>query len=144
MPFLTKADFKTHLYAEIIEEISRADDDVVNRAIASAIAETKAYMSRFDLIALFGDTATDPTFISDHLQNIVKDIAAWHLVKLANPNVNMELFRTMYKDAIDFLKAVMMGKADPGWPYKPDDPTTPANENNFVQYSSNPKRTQHF
>jgi phage gp36-like protein len=149
MPFLVKADFKTHLYAEVIDNITRADDTVMDVAIKAAVAEAKMYLSRFDLAALFGTANTEPTVEAiylDHLKNMVKDIAAWQLVKLANPNVDLKLFRTLYEDAIKLLEKIMNGQAVPqGWPYKPDDPLTEDyNENATVQYSSNLKRTQHF
>jgi hypothetical protein len=87
----------------------------------------------------------EPEVQSEHLQNVVKDIACWHLVRLANPNVNLELFRTTYEDAIRFLEKVMKGQADPeGWPYKPDNPLTEGNENTGIQWTSNRKRKQHF
>jgi phage gp36-like protein len=118
-------------------------DLIVTKAINSAIAEAKSYLSRYDLIQLFGDSLGEG--IQDHLKNLTKDIACWHLIRLSNPNVNLELFRTNYKDAIEFLTKVMKGQADPaGWPYKSDNTDTDLNENNFVQYSSNPKRTHHF
>ncbi|MBT1702947.1 phage protein Gp36 family protein [Chryseosolibacter indicus] len=145
MPFLVKDDLKTHLYPEIVEEITRADDTIVERAISSAIAEVKSYLNRYDLFKLFGDAETEPEVFSEHLRNLCIDVASWHLVKLANPNINLELMRSVYSDAIKFLEKVMKGQADPeGWPYKPDDPTTPEDENTSVQWSSNRKRSNHF
>lgn len=191
MPFLTKSDLVTHLYADIVDNIIRRyilsfanaaafpatgvkgytykandtevlyrwtgtayevttdPDQIIALAISSAIAEAKSYLNRYDLVKLFGDPTTDPVtepeVLSEHLKSLVKDIACWHLVKLANPNVNLELFRTGYEDAIKFLEKVMKGQADPdGWPYKEDDPLTPGNENQGIQWSSNTKQTQHF
>lgn len=149
MPFLVKADLSTHLYAEVLEEISRGDDTIIARAISAAVSEVKSYLSRFDLVKLFGDDSTDPVTAkevsSEHLMNIVKDVACWHIIKLANPNIDMTLFRTLYDDAIKFLEKVMKGQADPeGWPYRPDDATTPANENFGIQYSANRKKIQHY
>jgi phage gp36-like protein len=149
MPFLTKEDFKTHLYREIIEEITRNDDTIIAKAIKAAISEAKSYLSRYNLVALFGDPNSipivEPEVESEHLRNLSIDIACWHLIKLSNPNVNIELFRTGYQDAIKFLEKVMKGQADPeGWPYKADNANTSENENSFVQWSSNRKRSNHF
>lgn len=149
MPFLVKADFKSHLYAEVIDNITRADDTVLDTAIKAAVAEAKMYLSRYDLSALFGTNGNDPTVSAvylDHLKNMVKDIAAWHLVKLANPNVDLKLFRTLYEDAIKLLEKIMRGQAVPeGWPYKADDVATEGyNENASVQFITNTKRTQLF
>jgi len=143
MPFLTKADLESHLYAEVINSITRENDDLVTRAIANAVSEAKSYLSRFDLTILFGEE--DPGFDREHLKSLIADIACWHLVKLSNPNVNLELFRTMYQDALKFLDKIMKGQADPdGWPYKTDNPDTDVDESSGVQWNSNRKRKQHF
>lgn len=148
MPFLVKADFKTHIYSELIDSITRADDEIVEKGISSGIAEAKSYLSRYDLLAIFGNTNTEPTVdeeLLEHLKDVVKDIAAWKMCKLANPNVDLKLFRTGYEDALAWLKLVQKGQADPdGWPYKEDDPATPGDENSGIQWSSNTKRTQSF
>lgn len=145
MPYLVKADLKTHIYLEVLNEISRNDDTIIDTRISAAIAEVKSYLSRYDLLKLFGDAVTAPEVESEHLKNIVKDIACWHILRLSNPNIDMTLFKAAYDDAIRFLEKVMLGKADPeGWPYKADDPATPTNENNGIQWSSTKKRTQHF
>jgi phage gp36-like protein len=117
---------------------------IVSQLIEAAIGEARSYLSRFDLLKLFGNESTAPVFTSEHLKNIVKDIACWYLVRLANPNINIELLRTNYQDAIAFLEKVMKGQADPGWPYKPDNPDTPGDESSGVQWSSNPKRRQYL
>lgn len=143
MPFLVKADFNTHIYEEIIDEITRTDDTIITKGIDAAIGEAKTYLSRYDRTALFTPTVSDA--LIEHLRSVVKDIAAWHMVKLANPNIDLKLFRTNYEDAIKWLEKVQKGQADPeGWPYKTDDPATPGNENSGVQWSSNQKRNQHF
>ncbi|NOS94549.1 MAG: DUF1320 family protein [Cyclobacteriaceae bacterium] len=149
MAFITKTDLETHIYAELITEITRGNDTNIDKAIGSAISEAKMYLSRYNLLALFGNATTDPTVVDEyleHLRHLVTDIACWHLVKLSNPNIDLKLFRTLYEDAIKTLEKIMKGQATPeGWPYKADDPATESyNENASVQYSSNPKRTQHF
>jgi phage gp36-like protein len=148
MPFLTKSDFRTHLYQEVINNITRDDDSIVDKGISAAIAEAKSYLNRYDLLALFGNSTTEPTVLEadlEHLRDVVKDIACWKMIKLANPNINLELYRTMYEDAIKWLDKVLKGQVDPdGWTYKPDDPNTTEDEGSSVRWSSNAKRTQHF
>ena len=141
MAFLTKADFATHIYAEIIDEITRNNDAIVTKAINNAVSEMKAYLNRYDFVLLFGDASA---FSDEYLKSIGKDIACWHLLKLVNPSINLELFRTAYEDAIRFLKLVMKGEADPAWPLKADDPNTPNDDAGLVEYRSLPKRTNHF
>lgn len=142
---ITITDFKTHLYEEIIDVITREDDTIVDLTIVDAISEAKGYLSKFDTLKLFGSAAVDPTIVDSFLKRIVKDIAAWHLVRLANPNVNLELYRTAYEDALKWLTNVQKGLIDPeGWEYKADDPDTEFNESSNIQASSNDKQNHHF
>lgn len=119
--------------------------DLVAKAINAAVAEVKSYLSRYDLLKLFGDNITAPVVNDEHLKNIVKDVATWYLLRLTNPNIDLALFRTIYEDAIKWLVLVQKGQADPeGWPYPEDDPDTDYDESAGIQWSSNPKRRQHY
>lgn len=140
MAYLVKADLFSHLYPEIIEEITRADDTKVTTAISGAVAEAKSYLSKYDLTLLFADGFTD-----ENLKYKVKDMACWHLIKLCNPNIDVAMFRTAYEDAIKYFDKVIKGLIDPdGWPYKPNDPVTPFPEGSSVTYSSTPRKCQHW
>lgn len=139
MPAITKAELKTHLYPEIVAIITRADDDIITRAITTGEGEVKAYLNRFDLAVMFGGTFTDEFF-----KSILKDVVCWHLIKLSSPNINLELFRTAYQDALKVLKDVMRGYIEPAWPLRPDDPTTDFDERGHISSSSNPKRNNFF
>jgi len=117
-----------------------ADFNLVTEAINSAISEAKSYLSRFNRTSLFDGTVTDP-----NLKSKVKDLACWYLIKLANPNIDVAMFRTAYEDARNWFKDIQKGQADPeGWPYVSDDIATDFNENNTVQYSTNMKRENHY
>lgn len=143
MAYLIKDDLKTHMHQEILNAISRDDDTIITTQIDTAIAEAKSYCSRFDLDKLFDDGNAD--FVDDpNLLDKVKDIACWKILKLSNPNVNIELFRMNYEDAIAWLKLVQSGKADPDWPVPSDDEDTDRVEGSEVQWESNTKRTNHY
>jgi len=145
MPLITTQQLQTHLYAEVIAEIVRDDATIADTAIAAAEGEVAGYLGRFDVQGMFTTPSTASGIGLANLQRIVKDVACWHLVKLANPNINIELFRTLYEDAIAYLEKVMKGQTDPpGWPPAPDDPDTPNNEAGAIEWTSNPKRTNHF
>lgn len=120
--------------------------DLVTKAINAAVAEVKSYLTKYDLFKLFGDDITPAVVDDEHLRNIVKDVACWYLVRLANPNIDLALFRTIYEDAIKWLQLVQKGQADPaGWPYPEDDPNTEEDESaGTVRWSSNQKRGQHY
>lgn len=118
-PIITIDDLKTHAYREIIDEIIRSDEDIVDLAIANAIAECKLYLSRYDRAQLFGSAPDDTaaTFTDPYLTGLVKDIAMWQLINLGNPNMLSDQLRTRYEDAIATLKLIQSGKANPDWPY---------------------------
>ena len=142
--YLTAADLKTHLYTNILAEITRADATITDAAIDAGIAEAKSYLGRYDLDALFGTGTTAPTVADLNLQNKVKDLAVWQLLRLANPNINLELYKAAYDDAVEWLTKVTRGTVAPaGWPYAPV-PTTPAPDGDSITWTSNPKRRNHY
>jgi hypothetical protein len=141
---IEQADLNTNIYPEIITEITRGDNTIVDKAIDNAIEETKSFLNRYDLNQLFGDGSTSPSFTSAMLQNIVKDVAVWWLVKLANPNINYEHAKVCYEDAIASLKMIQSGRmVPPGWPLMDysNATTTPGDA---IVYTSNPKRCTRF
>jgi|GEM_PF-361659 len=126
MAYITKADLITHVYDEIIDVITRANDDITNKAISAGIGEAKAYLNRYDLVAIFGTDAAAPTFTDEFLNNLVKDIIVWRLIILSNPNINVEISRAAYKDACKTLIQANKGiDVDPGWPLRTDSITLP-------------------
>jgi phage gp36-like protein len=135
---------KTSLYPEIIERIVRGNTSNAELQILAAESLTKSYMSKYDIQAIFGDKNNPPTFIDEHIKKIVKVIASYYLVRLANPNVNIELYRADYEDAIVWLERLQDGKVNPDLPYAPDNPDNPGGDNNDVWWSSNPKRINFF
>lgn len=140
MAYLSRQDFESHIYADIISEIIRDNESLIDQAVNAAISLAKSYLRKYDLEKLFSEQVVD-----ENLKDKVKDLACWKLARLANPNINLELFKTLHDDAVAWFRDIMKGNADPdGWPYKEDDPATPYVENSSVAWNSNRKRTQHF
>jgi hypothetical protein len=139
MSLLVKADLKTHVYSEIIDEITRADDTIITSAISNGESEAKAYLNRYDLATMFATTYTD-----EFLRSLVKDVVCWHIIKLCNANINLELFRTLYQDAIKTFEKVMKGLIDPQWPLKTDDPDTDNDDAGNVEWRSECKRRNSY
>lgn len=138
---LTSNDFKTRIYAELIEAIAREDGDILNSAMAAAEAEAMGYLHRYDIDALFGATGTDRDAA---LLMKLKDIAAWHFIVLANANIDLELAKTRYDEAIKWLRDIQSGKIYYSyWPVPAPDADRP-NEGDDWLVSSRPKRETHF
>ena len=144
MPIITPADLTTHVYAEVLSEITRNNDTIVTAAIDTAISEAKMYLSRYDLAALFGVEDKAPELADPLLCSLVKDVAIWHLMRLSNSGIDQSACRIAYKDAIATLKSIMEQQAEPeGWPYAPEQTAT-LQDSDTISWSSNPKRNNHY
>jgi len=145
-PIVSPADLKTKMYPEVQQLITRSDDSIATEAIDIAISQAKMYLNRYDLVALFGDaTANVSATITDpYLNSMVKDIAVWQLLRLANPNIDMSVALTAYEKTIASLKDIQAGKANPqGWPYQ-DTTGETAPQGDQITASSNAKRNPYF
>ena len=121
MPIISPHDLTTNIYQEKLDSISRTDKTILISAISAAINEVQSYLSRFNLLQLFGDDNADPPVaatISDEFLNMLcKDVACWHVAKLANVGLDISLLRTGYEDAICTLLRIQQVKQTPnGWP----------------------------
>jgi len=131
--FLTIEDFKTHLYRELIDNISRKDLTLLDDAMAAASGEAKGYLSRYNIEALFSAAGTDrdPTLLM-----YLKDMTVWHFIVLGNPDTDIDFREARYNSAISWLKNIQSGKVAPfGWP-----PAEAETQSSFFHISSNPKR----
>ncbi len=144
-PIVTPAELN-NIYPEIITEITRNDGGALaTEAIDTAIEEIKMYLTRYDMIQLFGDAANAiaASFTNAYLSRIVKDIAVWHLIQLANPNIDYEIYKHRYEEHIASLRRIQKGDADPKWPYL-DTTGEAAPQGDSVSAFSNPKRNNSY
>lgn len=119
MDFITKQDFLTHMYEGSIDAISDNDDEILNDAIATAMAEASGYLSRFN---------TDIIFVSEdkikyaNLRTYIKDMSKWHFINICNVNVDMEIAEKHYKPALVELGKIQSGRTVPkAWPLADED-----------------------
>jgi phage gp36-like protein len=143
MAFLTIPELSSHLYGEVVSEISRADNDLPQAAIDAAIAEASSYLTAYDVTTLFAQEGAGRNAI---ILLYCKDIAVWHYIQLANPGVEMELRELRYNNAIRFLKDIQSGKANPSLPtVDPEEAGSGTGSNSsFLSYGSNPKRDNYY
>ncbi|MDR3286886.1 MAG: DUF1320 domain-containing protein [Prevotellaceae bacterium] len=138
---------KTSLYPEIIQKITRGNNEDAELQILAAESLVRSYMSKYDLDAIFGTTETQPTFKGSDvnlIKKIVKIITSYYLVRMANPNVNIELFRADYEDALDWLKDLQAGNVNPDLPYESDNSESSDSKNSDVYFNSLPKQNNFF
>lgn len=133
---------ETELYPEIINKIARGDENSTTLHILAAESLVKSYMRKYDIDAIFGTETEAPTHNDEHIKKLVKAIASWYIVKKANPNINLDLFRIEYEDAKEWLNDLKKGLIDPNLPYRPEVENTDTGTGVFMD--SNIKRTNHF
>ncbi|MBR0195270.1 MAG: DUF1320 family protein [Paludibacteraceae bacterium] len=139
------------LYKEICDLITRDDDNIVALQIQAAQSLCATYLFKYNLKEVFGDDSTEPATAPSvkcpALENIITIIACYYLVRKASPNVDVELYRDDYMQAIKLLEDIRDGHNNlTELHYRQDDPETPGDESqaNGVTWSSNPKRQNFF
>lgn len=105
--YITPEELKTHAYDEEISAIIRDDETIALACIDMAVefAESKL-LKAYDTEAIFSKTGDER---SPLLVKIIKDIAIWELIGLANPSVDYEDKKYRYDQAVSWLKDVYKG-----------------------------------
>jgi hypothetical protein len=135
---LLQADLNTHIRAEIITAI-QGGDDLISSAISEAESQVKAYLTQFDTATLFAETGTDRDPL---LLQYCKNIAVWNFITLANPNMELEFWKTKYDETIRSLERIQMGKMTPeNWPPKLNEEGTTQSD---WLITSQPRRTVNY
>lgn len=135
--YLPIEELKTHAYDEEISAIIRDDETIAVACIDMAIEfATSKLMKHYKTDEIFSaeGNARNPLVLK-----IVKDIAIWELIGLANPSVDYNDKRYRYEQAVDWLTAVYKGM--PANLPRIEEKTS---ENTSFQYHSNPPRTNHY
>lgn len=138
--FINLEDYDASLHREILDSLTRGNEDVIEVCEDQAIAEMKGYLKcRYDVESIFSKTGTErhPLILM-----YAKDIAVYHIFCIHNPMKMSEIRKERYERAIAWLKAV-----------NSDDividaaellPTETLNDNSRWQIKSNPLRPSHF
>jgi len=134
--YISNEELFTHLYPEQAEAISECDDLHLLAAISGAVAQARGYLHKYDTNRIFSAMGEDR---DPFLLIIIKDIAVWHFINIANPNIEFGIREKRYDDAIAWLKGVQKGDILPGFPLPENPDGSEANTTGF-RIGSNPKR----
>lgn len=114
--FITTEEFTTHIDEEIINLISRDDDNKPAEALEGAMQIASSYLSRFDLDIIFAAEG-DARKVYTMLIIYIKDIAKWLFIRKSNAGIDLELAKTAYDEAIKELGKLQAGITKPkDWP----------------------------
>ena len=108
--FIVLTDYKSSIHDEILDALTRNDDEIVEICEDRAIAEMRSYLSnRYDCDAIFSASGSDrhPLILMMAL-----DIAIFHIFCIHNPQKLSQMRKDRYDRAVEWLKAVANGKAN--------------------------------
>lgn len=140
MAYLTKAELNTHAKSEEIETIINGDETIALACIDIAIEyATSKLLKQYNTEEIFLTTGDQRNPL---LLKIVKDIALWELIGLANPNIDYNDKKFRYEQAVDWLESVYKGMPTT-LPLKEVPEGEVADTTSFT-YHSNAPRENHY
>lgn len=138
--FIQTSDYNASIHREIIETITRGDDEVVEICEDRAVDEMRSYLSgRYDCDAIFAARGDERNSL---ILMMAIDITIYHIFSIHNPQKLSQVRVDRYNRAVEWLKAVAAGKisiADA--PLLPEE-TLKKNAPTLIK--GNPKKDQHF
>lgn len=136
--FIDPSDYDATVHKDIIDALTRGDDNILDICEERAISEMKSHLAgRYDVEAIFNTNGTErhPLVLMMCL-----DIAVYHVYCVGNPQKLSQMRKDRYERAVEWLKAVKRGNADiNGAPLLSEDERS----QDFL-YQSNPKRCTRF
>ena len=134
--FTAPEEIFTHLYPEQVLAVSGEDERLLTMALQGAMVETKGYLHKYDIEKIFSASGDerDPLLLI-----FVKDIAVWHYMNIANPNIDFSVREKRYYAAVAWLKGVQKGDIVPDFPVPTGEDGQKENTGGF-RIGSNPKR----
>lgn len=131
-------ELKTHCYEAELRAIIKDDETIALASIDMAVElATTKLMKDYNVTEIFSKTGSER---SPLLVKVIKDIAIWELIGLANPSINYEDKKFRYEQAVNWLTAVYKGM--PANLPKLDE--TDSNSVKSFSYHSEPPRSNRY
>lgn len=138
--FIQKGDYDASIHAEILDAVTRSDDNIIEICESRAISEMRGFLSqRYDCDAIFSAQGDDRNQL---ILMMAIDIAVYHIFSAHNPMKMSKIRDDRYKRALEWLRRVRKGdETIDGVPEISEDEKALRSE---YLIKSNPKRTNHF
>lgn len=138
--FIQTFDYNASIHREILDTVTRGDEQVVEICEDRAIDEMRSYLStRYDCDAIFAARDGERNKL---ILMMAIDITIYHIFSIHNPQKLSQIRVDRYNRAVEWLKAVAAGKIS-----IPDAPLLPEEmlrKNAPTLIKGNPKKDQHF
>lgn len=125
MAFIEKSDFDQAVHDEILNALTKDEDDKIVKNINSTIDEMAGYMNgRYDTVAVFAKTGDNR---NKFLLRIGLAISTYYIYSIHNPRKMTQVIKDNFEKAIDDLEKIQSGKLSPvglDIPAESDPPST--------------------
>lgn len=119
MPFITKADFEALIKNNVLDEVTDAEDAIIEQVSLMAQQEMESYLNqKYEVAQIFSATGNNRHKL---IMMYAMDIALYHIHARVNPRYIPEIRQTRYDNAIKWLNSVAKGTITPDLPAKVND-----------------------
>ena len=139
MPFIVKADFEALIKNNVLDEVTDAEDTLIDQVSLMAQQEMESYLNqKYEVAVIFAATGNNRHKL---IMMYAMDIALYHIHARVNPRYIPEIRQIRYDNAIKWLNSVAKGTITPDLPARVNDNNEP--ETN-TRYGSIPKFNSHY
>jgi phage gp36-like protein len=111
MAFLLKEDFPASVHDDILDALTKGDDDVITDNIDRTIDEIKAYLNgRYDIVATFAAEGNDR---NKFILRLANTISLYWIYCVHNPRKLTQVMVKNYEDALETLRGIQKGSINP-------------------------------
>jgi phage gp36-like protein len=111
MAFIEITDFDQSVHDEILNALTKGDDDKITKNISSTIDEMAGYLNgRYDTVAIFSKTGDAR---NKFLLRIGLSISTYYIYSIHNPRKMTQVIKDNFEKAIEDLEKIQSGKLSP-------------------------------
>ncbi|HMO63312.1 MAG TPA: DUF1320 family protein [Ferruginibacter sp.] len=135
MAFITKDDFPPNVHTDILDALTRGNDDVITDNAARSIDEVKAYLNgRYDTNAIF---SADGDNRNKYILRITTTIALYYIYLIHNPRKLHQAMVDEFERAIETLEKIQKGVINPeGLPLPANEEDANSGTGQSIQWGS--------
>jgi len=141
MPFITKVDFPAAVHLEILDALTRDNNDVITDNVDRAVDEIQAYLNgRYNVAVDFAKTGGDR---NKFLVRVTCIMALYYIYLAHNPRKLHQAMVDEFNRYIEMLEGIQAGKINPVGltPAGEDDDTVNSGNGYAVQWGTD-ERTE--
>lgn len=111
MPFITKEDFDASVHEDILNALTKGNDDVITDNVANTIAEMESYLTgRYDVDNIFNKEGDQR---NKFLLRIGLTLSKYYIYLAHNPRKLNSTMVAEFEKAIEDLEKIQAGKLTP-------------------------------